>query len=224
MTKRLTITIDGPAGAGKSTVARRVAERLGYTYVDTGAMYRAVALQTRRLGISPQDEEGMARLLDETSIVYRSGKTLLNGEDVSEAIRTPQVTALVSQVARIPLVRAFLVECQRRMGAEGGVVMDGRDVGTIILPEAELKIFLTASLAERARRRQLEWRAKGVEATREEVEQEIRVRDKMDREREVGPLRIADDAVIIDSTDLDVDEVVDQIVQLALAKKGEETP
>ena len=166
----------------------------------------------------------MARLLDETSIVYRSGKTLLNGEDVSEAIRTPQVTALVSQVARIPLVRAFLVECQRRMGAEGGVVMDGRDVGTIILPEAELKIFLTASLAERARRRQLEWRAKGVEATREEVEQEIRVRDKMDREREVGPLRIADDAVIIDSTDLDVDEVVDQIVQLALAKKGEETP
>ncbi|NLM94211.1 MAG: (d)CMP kinase [Firmicutes bacterium] len=220
----MTITIDGPAGAGKSTVARRVAERLGYTYVDTGAMYRAVALQTRRLGISPQDEEGMARLLDETSIVYRSGKTLLNGEDVSEAIRTPQVTALVSQVARIPLVRAFLVECQRRMGAEGGVVMDGRDVGTIILPEAELKIFLTASLAERARRRQLEWRAKGVEATREEVEQEIRVRDKMDREREVGPLRIADDAVIIDSTDLDVDEVVDQIVQLALAKKGEETP
>jgi len=224
MTKRLTITIDGPAGAGKSTVARRVAERLGYTYVDTGAMYRAVALQTRRLGISPQDEEGMARLLDETSIVYRSGKTLLNGEDVSEAIRTPQVTALVSQVARIPLVRAFLVECQRRMGAEGGVVMDGRDVGTIILPEAELKIFLTASLAERARRRQLEWRAKGVEATREEVEQEIRVRDKMDREREVGPLRIADDAVIIDSTDLDVDEVVDQIVQLALAKQGEEPP
>ena len=224
MTKRLTITIDGPAGAGKSTVARRVAERLGYTYVDTGAMYRAVALQTRRLGISPQDEEGMARLLDETSIVYRSGKTLLNGEDVSEGIRTPQVTALVSQVARIPLVRAFLVECQRRMGAEGGVVMDGRDVGTIILPEAELKIFLTASLAERARRRQLEWRAKGVEATREEVEQEIRARDKMDREREVGPLRLADDAVIIDSTDLDVDEVVDQIVQLALAKKGEETP
>ncbi|NLN17260.1 MAG: (d)CMP kinase [Firmicutes bacterium] len=224
MTKRLTITIDGPAGAGKSTVARCVAERLGYTYVDTGAMYRAVALQAVRMGISPQDEEGMSRLLEETSIVYRSGRTLLNGEDVSEAIRTPQVTALVSEVACIPLVRAFLVECQRQMGAEGGVVMDGRDVGTVILPEAELKIFLTASLAERARRRQLEWQEKGVEASREEVEQEIRARDKMDREREVGPLRIADDAIIIDSTELDVDEVVDQIVQLALAIKGEDTP
>lgn len=224
MTKRLTITIDGPAGAGKSTVARCVAERLGYTYVDTGAMYRAVALQAVRMGISPQDEEGMSRLLEETSIVYRSGRTLLNGEDVSEAIRTPQVTALVSEVACIPLVRAFLVECQRQMGAEGGVVMDGRDVGTVILPEAELKIFLTASLAERARRRQLEWQEKGVEASREEVEQDIRARDKMDREREVGPLRIADDAIIIDSTELDVDEVVDQIVQLALAIKGEDTP
>jgi len=224
MTKRLTITIDGPAGAGKSTVARCVAERLGYTYVDTGAMYRAVALQAVRMGISPQDEEGMSRLLEETSIVYRSGRTLLNGEDVSEAIRTPQVTALVSEVACIPLVRAFLVECQRQMGAEGGVVMDGRDVGTVILPEAELKIFLTASLAERARRRQLEWQEKGVEASREEVEQEIRARDKMDREREVGPLRIADDAIIIDSTELDVDEVVDQIVQMALAIKGEDTP
>ncbi|MGI6035727.1 MAG: (d)CMP kinase [Limnochordia bacterium] len=224
MIKRLTIAIDGPAGAGKSTVARGVAERLGYTYVDTGAMYRAVALQSLRLGISPKDEEGMAALLDETSIVYRTGKTLLNGEDVSEDIRTPQVTALVSGVARIPLVRAFLVECQRRMGAEGGVVMDGRDVGTVILPEAELKIFLTASLQERARRRQLEWLARGAEVTWEEVEQEIGVRDKMDRERKVGPLRIADDAVVIDSTELDVNEVVDQIVQLALAIKGEETP
>ena len=211
------IAIDGPAGAGKSTVARAVAKELGLAYLDTGAMYRAVTVAGLRRGIDFEDEEVLAALAAEIDLAVEysdDGQNIifLNGENVTEKIREPVVNRQVSLVARCQRVRAVMVEKQREIGRRGGVVMDGRDIGTNVMTEAEFKFYLTASLTERARRRRAELLAKGQTLTLEQMIEEIAARDKIDSEREVSPLRPADDAIIIDSTEMTIDEVVSLIV------------
>lgn len=216
--KHFVIAIDGPAGAGKSTVAQIVAQRLQYTYIDTGAMYRAVAwraLQQKQGEITTEDILSALQgiVID---LQYREGKTYVsvNGADVTEAIRTPAVTAKVSQVAKIGEVREKMVALQRQMAARGAVVMDGRDICTHVLPEADVKVFLTASIAERAKRRWKEMQAKGYDIPLEKLEADIAARDKADSEREISPLVRAKDAVLVDTTDLSIEEAVEVILKL----------
>lgn len=217
------VAIDGPAGAGKSTVAKTLAKKLDFIYVDTGAMYRAVTLAALRKGIDLKDHDCLTRLaLDVSVALLPDGngglKVLLNGEDVSEDIRSQEVSKNVSLVAMVPGVRKRLVELQRAMAARGGVVMEGRDIGTVVLPDAPVKIFLTASHVERAKRRREELAAKGNLIDQEQMEKEILIRDQIDSTREADPLTQAEDAVIIDSTSFSVKEVVDMIMALVLAE------
>ncbi len=219
----IVIAIDGPAGAGKSTVAKLVAKRLGYLYVDTGAMYRAVALKALRLGMDINDEVMMSQLAQMTDIALRQQsdgnvQVLLDGEDVTEAIRTPDVSEASSVVSAHLGVREALTAKQRLLAEQGGVVMEGRDVQTVVAPDAEVKIFLTASLEERAKRRWLEMRQRGVDIPYEQVLQDLKERDERDSTRSVAPLRKAPDAVEIDTTGMTIDEVVDKIVELARQK------
>jgi cytidylate kinase len=207
------VAIDGPAGAGKSTVAKRVAAALGYRYVDTGAMYRAVALAGIERGVD--DPSGLAELALALDLHIDNGSTIVNGIDVSERIRDPDVTAKVSIVAAHPQVRAALVEFQRRTAATDDVVMEGRDIGSAVLPDAEVKIFLDASLEERARRRAAE-----TGETVVEVKAAIEARDEADSRRDASPLIKADDAVAIDTTGMTIDEVVAEIVAVARAARG----
>lgn len=205
------IAVDGPAGAGKSTVSKIVAARLGYTYIDTGAMYRAVALKVLQSG-KPLSEElvsGIEIKLDEAARVF------LDGREVTKEIRTPEVSRGASDVATVGYVRKKLTELQREMAAKGSVIMDGRDIGTQVLPNADLKIFLTASVEERARRRLEELKLKGIDADFAQVVKEISLRDKQDSEREIAPLAQAEDAILLDSTRLTIDEVVAEILRLA---------
>lgn len=215
----LQIAIDGPAGAGKSTVAKRVAAELGYLYIDTGAMYRAVALAALRRGIAVDDAAGLSRLAESIKIELKSGPerdlVYLDGEDVSEAIREPQVGNAASPVSAVPGVRLALVAQQQRLGAQGRVVMDGRDIGTKVLPAADCKIFLTASLAERARRRTLELAQKGQQVEEAAVRADIAARDQRDSSRAHSPLAQAADAVLVDSSELSIDQVVAHILTLA---------
>ena len=210
--KRLrSIAIDGPAGAGKSTLARRLAEELGYLYVDTGAIYRTVALRALRAGADCSDPAQVVPLLEglELRMEYGSGgeqRMYLSGEDVSEAIRVNQVSQRASQAAAIPEVRAFLLEVQRAQAREHSVVMDGRDIGTTVLPGADVKIFLTASPEVRARRRLRELEQRGQRADYETVLREIVQRDEQDRSRAVSPLRRAEDAVLVDTSELDLEQ------------------
>lgn len=211
------IAIDGPAGAGKSTVARALAKKLGYIYIDTGAMYRAVTLMALREGIDLRDQDSLSQLARTVSIEllpdYNGGlKVLLNGDDVSGDIRSQQVSQNVSLVAMAPGVRKHLVELQRAMASRGGVVMEGRDIGTVVLPEAPVKIFLTASQQERARRRREELAAKGNIIAQEQMEKEIMIRDQIDSTRATDPLTQAADAIPIDSTSFSVNEVVGMIM------------
>lgn len=211
------IAIDGPAGAGKSTVAKKLAQRLGLTHVDTGAMYRAVALAAIKAGISCEDEEGLARLIQMLQIGFgrsENGETAvyLNGQEVNREIRTPDVSCCVSLVARVPAVRRHLTEKQRQLAACGGVVMEGRDIGTVVLPDAEKKFFLTASVEERAKRRFLETARDGYNVTLEDQIKEIVRRDTYDTQRKVAPLTPAPDAVVIDTTQKSPDEVVEMIL------------
>ena len=226
MKKKISIALDGPAGSGKSTIAKLVAHQLHYTYIDTGAMYRAITLKALRRGVDLNESEQITRLAEQTAIELQyqpSGdgsilKVLLDGEDVSDAIRSLEVTNNVSVVAAVPGVRAALVKLQQQMAREGGVVMDGRDIGTVVLPNAELKIFLTASVAERGRRRWLELQAKGVLVELEDLIQQIERRDYIDSHRETDPLRQAPDALLLDTTDLTIDQVVRKVMDLAMAK------
>jgi len=208
------VTIDGPAGAGKSTVARILAQKLGLLYIDTGAMYRAVALKALRRGINLGDHTELTRLAGETEVQLVPGQkqlVLLDGEDVTEEIRSPEVSRHVSLVAAVPGVREVLVRQQRRMAEECGVVMDGRDTGTVVLPQAKCKFFLTATAEERARRRAKELAARGYEVDLTRLTREIEERDYLDSNRAVSPLAAAEDAVIIDTSHMELEEVIDVI-------------
>lgn len=211
------IAIDGPAGAGKSTVARALAQALGLTYLDTGAMYRAITLSALREGVNLSDAAELARLAQQISIEIRNdgpeNKNLvfLDGQDVTEEIRLPEVSRNVSVVARCPQVRNILAARQRQIGERGGVVMDGRDIGTVVMPEAEYKFFLNASLEERARRRQAELAAKGEQISLTQMMNELAVRDQIDSGRECAPLRPAADAIHIDTTEMTIEQVVRKI-------------
>jgi cytidylate kinase len=206
------IAIDGPSGVGKSTTARRVAGRLGWQYLDTGAMYRAVALALLRAGLSLDDREGLERLLAGLRLTQEGTRIFLGGEDVSEAIRSPEVTRHVTPVSADARVREVLVDQQRRIGASGRWVVDGRDIGTVVFTDACCKVFLTASPEARARRRFLELQAKGQSPVLAEVLADLERRDQADSTRAASPLRKADDAVELDSSDLTLDQVVDWIV------------
>lgn len=216
------IAIDGPAGAGKSTIARRAAKELGFIYVDTGAMYRTIALGLLRKGTDISDETALLAALDEIQVTigYENGEqqVYLNGENVSGLIRSEEVSAMASQSSADPKVRARLTDLQRGMAEREDVLMDGRDIGTVILPNAQLKVFLTASVETRAKRRFLEFQSKGVECTLEEIEKEIAERDHRDMNRDTAPLRQAEDAVLVDSSEMTIDEVVERIVSLARAR------
>jgi CMP/dCMP kinase len=214
---KLQIAIDGPAGAGKSTVAKAIAKRLGLLYVDTGAMYRAIAYKALRLNIPLQEEEAVTALARKTEIQLDHSdarRVYCDGEDVTEAIRNPEISRSVSTVATYPGVRERLVELQRLEAERGGVVMDGRDIGTSVLPQANLKIFLTASQDERAKRRWLELQHSGKNLSLEEVKTDMGKRDQLDSEREVSPLIPAPDAIILDTTGLTVEGIVEQILKL----------
>lgn len=214
----LTIAIDGPAGAGKSTLARIVAQRLGYLYVDTGAMYRALALKALRLGIDPGDEKALAAMAATTDVRLElapdgSNRVLLDGEEVTGEIRHPSVTAIVSQVSSVRELRTYMVEAQRAMAASGGVVMDGRDIGSYVLPNADLKLYITASLPERARRRQEQLAAAGHEGVSlAELEAEIAQRDERDMNKGPHSLRLLPESIVIDTTGKTVEEVLDEII------------
>ncbi len=214
--KKLTVAIDGPAGAGKSTVAQLAAKELGYTYIDTGAMYRAVAWKTLQQG-KPVTDDLINEVVKDIDIVldYKEGKTkvFVDGTEVTAAIRTPEVTGIVSQVAALGPVRERLTDIQRQMGAQGAVIMDGRDIATNVLPNADVKIFLTASIEERADRRFKEMKAKGYDVDVEQLKQEIAARDKADSEREISPLVQAEDAELLDTSNMSIDEVVEAIIQ-----------
>lgn len=213
------IAIDGPAGAGKSTIAKRAAKELSFIYVDTGAMYRAIALGLLRLGTDVADMSALASALEkiEVSIGYENGEqcVYLNGENVSGLIRTEEVSSMASVSSANQIVRDKLTDLQRGLAAREDVLMDGRDIGTMILPNAQLKIYLTASVETRAMRRYLEMKAKGVECELKEIEVDIAERDYRDMNRETAPLKQADDAVLVDSSDMTIDQVVERIVTLA---------
>ncbi len=216
MAKKLVVAIDGPAGAGKSTVAQLAAKELGYTYIDTGAMYRAVAWKALKAGEPLTDEKILTAVADIVVSLRYDGKrtqVFVDGEEVTSEIRTPAVSAVVSQVARLGPVREKMVEQQRRMADAGGVLMDGRDIATQVLPNADVKIFLTASLAERAKRRWKEMKEKGYDITLAELETDIARRDKADSEREISPLVQAPDAELLDTTGMDIAAVVRAIVE-----------
>ena len=219
MSTPLIITIDGPAGAGKSTVAQKVATRLGLIYVDSGATYRAAALRVLQSGISPDDEPAVAELIAQTDIRITTeglqSRVLTDGEDVTEKIRTPEVTLAAAKVSRSSEVRAKLVAVQRNCAMGRGVVMEGRDIGTVVFPKAALKVFLKAHPEERARRRLKQDKKEGRSATLEQTAGEITRRDQLDAERKISPLVPAADAYRIDSTDLVADQVVEQILDLA---------
>ena len=210
MSKFVSIAIDGPAGAGKSTMARACAKALGYLYVDTGAIYRTVGYYMRLMGIGPKDQDGIRRLIDEVNIDIRYADgvqhMILNGEDVTSELRTPEMSMYASGVSAQPCVRAFLLDMQRQLARTHNVIMDGRDIGTVVLPDAGLKIFLTASVEARAKRRQLELEKKGKSLPFEEVLRDMEYRDKNDSSRAAAPLRPAEDAVRLDTTQLDFDE------------------
>ena len=216
--KKIIIAIDGPAGAGKSTIAKKVAALLGYAYIDTGAMYRTVTLRFLESG-KPFSDETVTSIADQIAITFRYAdgvnRVFADGEEVTDAIRRLEVSRNVSKVAAVGGVRTAMVAAQRKIGCEGGVVMDGRDIGTVVFPQAQLKVFLTASVEERARRRYLELKEKGTEVSLEDLEKRIAQRDALDENREISPLRCAEDARYLDSTHLSIDQVTEQIAAMA---------
>ena len=214
MKERLTIAMDGPAGSGKSTIAQCLAEKLDYLYLNSGSMYRAMTLLSIRAGREPTEVPTLTQLAKNCRIDFvDNGKTtLLNGEDVSAALRTPEIDRAIGNIAKIPEVRHEMVKQQRRIGENGGIIVEGRDVTTVVFPDADLKFYINASVAERAKRRFAEQQRKGIETTLEQVEQEIRKRDQMDESREHSPLRTAEDAIVVDTTSMTVNQAVDFVL------------
>lgn len=216
--KRIRIAIDGPAGAGKSSVSRLVADKLGYEYIDTGAIYRCLALLMND-NVKLEDAQGIKALLKDFDVSFRIvegvNRVYVNGHDVTGEIRTEKVSMLASSVSALPFVRDALLAMQKKYAAKGGVVMEGRDIGTVIMPEAELKIFLTASPEKRAGRRMLDLKAKGAEMPFEKLVEEIKKRDEQDAGRKVAPLKKADDAILVDNTNIDLVKTADLIVKYA---------
>jgi cytidylate kinase len=220
------VAIDGPSGAGKSTVARAVAKRLGFLYLDTGALYRAVGLKASQAGVDPHDDGAMARLCEALDLAVRAGvdgatRVLLDGRDVTDALRTEAVSALASAVSALPSVRARLLGLQRDAGARGGIVMDGRDVGTVVFPDAKVKVFLDADPEERARRRQAELAARGGAEDTAATLKAVAERDAADRGRALAPLVQAPDAVRIDTTEMTLDEVITRVCDLVRAASAD---
>ena len=225
MGKTISVAIDGPAGAGKSTIAKRLARELGFYYVDTGAIYRTVAYFMDLLGISPKDVDGVERYIDELNIglEYDEDGTqhmLLNGMDVTDDIRTPDISQKASLVSAHAVVREVLLDMQREVARNYNVIMDGRDIGTVVLPKAQVKIFLTASAEVRARRRYEELQAKGSHDSYEKVLKELQQRDYQDSHREIAPLKQAKDAIKVDTSELDIDGVVAAIREIVRQKAG----
>ena len=210
------VAIDGPAGAGKSSVAKAAAKELGFVYVDTGAIYRTIALYVLRQGVDPQDAAGVEALLPQIGMEYtdQGQKMVLNGEDVTGLIRTPEVSMATSTCSAIPAVRAFLLQLQRDLAEKNNVLMDGRDIGTVVLPHAQLKVFLTASPQERARRRVLQLEESGQKADYEAILRDIQQRDYQDSHRETAPLRPAEDSVLVDTSGVTFEESVQRLVEL----------
>ena len=226
MTKQVySVAIDGPAGAGKSTIARRAAADLGFVYMDTGAIYRTVAYAVLASGMDPKDSDSVTRFLSTITIIPTWDETgvqhmLLNGEDVTAFIRSPEVSQNASVVAAIPMVRDFLLETQRSVAREYSVIMDGRDIGTVVLPNADVKIYLTASAEVRANRRWLELQAKNAPDTYEQVLEEMIQRDLRDTRREVAPLRQAEDAILLDTSHMNLEESITAVITLVREAVG----
>lgn len=218
----INIAIDGPGGAGKSTIARAVAAELGFIYVDTGALYRAVGLNALRHGIDTRNIDGIVKMLDETdvslSFVDGEQRVMLNGEDVSTAIRLPEASMAASNVSAIPAVRQFLFDLQRKIAEENNCLMDGRDIGSVVLPNADLKLFMTASPETRAQRRFDELKAKGEDVKYSEILDELNKRDYQDSHREIAPLKQAEDAILFDTSDLSFDEVKNKLIEMVKEK------
>ena len=219
----ISVAIDGPSGAGKSTIAKAVAKDLGYLYIDTGALYRSIGLYALRAGADPADREAVEKLLPGISLSLRHvdgvQRVFLNGEDVSEAIRTPDAAKAASGVSAHPGVRAFLLETQRSLARAQDVLMDGRDIGTVVLPDAAVKIFLTASAEKRAERRFKEYREKGVDTTYETVLRDVEKRDYDDSHGEIAPLKKAEDAVLLDTSEMTLEESEEAVKRIILAAR-----
>ncbi len=220
--KKLIIAIDGPAASGKSSVAKLLAQRLNYLYIDTGAMYRAITLLALRSHVDLKDQQAISKLLNDCNIQVGKKFIYLNGEDVTSAIRSNAVTENVSLISSYPKVREAMMAKQREIGKDGGVVMDGRDIGTFVFPNADIKVYQTADTQTRALRRYQENQIHGRSMTLKEVEDDIIRRDKFDSSREYAPLKKANDAVVIDTTSLSVDQTVNKILDLVKFKTGEE--
>ena len=218
MRHELIIAIDGPSGAGKGTIARTIANSLNYRHVDTGAMYRAVGWKALHDGIALDDEAAVAALAEASDIIVEGGKASIDGHDVTAAIRTPDIDKAASVVARMPRVREVLVARQRRIGAQGGIVMEGRDIGTVVFPNADLKIYLDASTEERARRRLNDPAHTGGQAGQAAVDASIEARDRSDTTRTASPLTMAEDAVLIDTTGVPIPDVVARVMKLVNQK------
>jgi len=223
--KKITIAIDGHAASGKSTTAKLLAKKLGFLPIDTGAMYRAITLKTLRSGISVMDEKKVTEIALNSEIkqklINEEVHTYLDGEDVSEEIRSPEIDKFVSIVSTYPGVRRKLVQIQREMAGKGGVILEGRDIGTVVLPDADIKVFMTASLEERAKRRLKELREKGIKSDLEKIKEKLKKRDYIDSTREDSPLKIAEDAIIVDTTNLSIEEQVEIIIKEILRRMGD---